>query len=97
MRRVKLADHDRDRLSRPIRGRGGFQSLLRRIAGGIEPATGVFEISEADAERVVRYMAKYGDGGFQGRLGSLAAVLLVARIVPPRPDKETSSSFGKAA
>ena len=51
MRRVKLADHDRNRLSRPIRGRGGFQSLLRRIAGGIEPATGVLEISEADAER----------------------------------------------
>ena len=41
MRRVLLADHDRNRLSRPVRGRGGFQSLLRRIAGGIEPATGV--------------------------------------------------------
>ena len=53
MRRVKLADHDRNRLSRTIRGCGGFQSLLRRIAGGIEPATGVLEISEADAERVV--------------------------------------------
>ena len=90
MRRVLLADHDRIRLSRPVRGRGGFQSLLRRIAGGIEPATGVFEISEADAERVIRYRAKYGHGGFQGRLGTLAAVL-VAR------QKETSSSFGKAA
>ena len=69
---------------------------MRRIAGGIDPATGALEISESDAERVVRYWAKYGDGGFQGRLGSLAAVL-VARIVPPRADKETSSSFGKAA
>ena len=48
------------------------------------------------SERVVRYSDKYGDGGFQGRLGSLAAVL-VARIVPLRPDKETSSSFGEAA
>ena len=76
MRRVKLADHDRNWLSRPIRGRGGFQSLLRRIVGGFEPATGVLEISEADAERIVRYRAKYGDGGFQGRLGSLAAVLV---------------------
>ena len=77
MIRVLLTDHDRDRLSRPIRGRGGFQSLLRRIAGGIDPATGVLDISEADAERVVRYRAKYGAGGFQGRLGSLAAVLVV--------------------
>ena len=82
MRRVLLADHDRNRLSRPVRGSGGFQSLLRRIAGGIDPATGVLEISESDAERVVRYWAKYGDGGFQGRLGSFAAVLV---------------SFGKAA
>ena len=96
MRKVLLADHDRNRLSRPIRGRGGFQSLLRRIAGGIDPSTGVLEISEADAGRVIRYCAKYGDGGFQGRLGSLAAVL-VARIVPPQPDEKTSSNFGKAA
>ena len=97
MRRVVLADHDRNRFSRPVRGRGGFQSLLRRIAGGIDHATGVIEISEADAERVVRYSDKYGDGGFQGRLGSLAAVLVARRIVPLRRDKETSSSFGKAA
>ena len=71
MRRVILADHDRNRLSRPVRGRGGFQSLLRRIAAGIDPATGVLEISEAEAERIARYWAAYGAGGFQGRLGSL--------------------------
>ena len=67
-----------------------FRVYCEESRGGIEPATGVFEISEADAERVIRYRAKYGHGGFQGRLGTLAAVL-VAR------QKETSSSFGKAA
>ena len=62
MRRVLLADHDRNRLSRPARGSGEFQSLLRRITGGIDPATGVLEISESDAERVVRYWASMAMG-----------------------------------
>ena len=53
--------------------------FLRTIAGGIDRATGVLDIAERDVERVIRYAAKYGGGGFQGRLGPLAAALAAQR------------------
>ena len=77
--RVQLTDPTLNRFGRPVRGRGGFQNLLRTITGGIDRATGVLDISERDVERVIRYAAKYGDGGFQGRLGPLAAALATQR------------------
>ena len=65
--RIQLTDNEVERFSRPIRGQGGFQDLLRRIQGGIDHATNVLDVSDADAERLVRYSFEYGAGGFQGR------------------------------
>ena len=77
--RIRLTDPTLNRFRRPVRGQGGFQNLLRSIAGGNDRATGVLNISERDVERVIRYAAKYGGGGFQGRLGPLAAALAAQR------------------
>ena len=75
MRTIQVADSDFAPLDRPVRGEGGFQNLLRRIRAGHDPATGTLEISAPDAERVMRYSADYGGGGFQDRLGPLATAL----------------------
>ena len=75
MRRIRVNAWDFVPLDRPVRGEGGFQNLLRRIRAGYDPATGTLEISAPDAERVMRYSADYGGGGFQGRLGPLATAL----------------------
>ena len=52
-------------LRKPIRGRGGFQSLLRRLQGQLDGRQ--LDVSPADAERLRRYSAAYGGGGFQRR------------------------------
>ena len=64
--RIQLSRAEVARYTRPVSGRGGFQTLLRRIAKQISP-DGVLEISEADLERLVRYSFQYGQGGFQER------------------------------
>ncbi len=75
MRRIQVSQSDFALLDRPVRGQGGFQNLLRRIRAGYDPATETLEVSGPDAERVTRYSADYGGGGFQGRLGPLATAL----------------------
>jgi hypothetical protein len=52
-------------LRKPIRGHGGFQSLLRRLQGQLDGRH--LDVSPADVERLRRYSAAYGGGGFQRR------------------------------
>ncbi len=75
MRTIQLADFDFGFLNQTVRGAGGFQNLLRRIKAGYDPRAGTLQISALDEERVIRYSADYGGGGFQGRLGPLVAAL----------------------
>jgi hypothetical protein len=63
---VRLESEDLEYLSRPVRGQGGFQSLLRKIQQQITGQT--LALSIADAERLVRYSRDYGGGGFETRL-----------------------------
>jgi precorrin-6B methylase 2 len=67
---LALSDADRRRLMRPVRGSGGFQSLLRTLQRRLRP-DGTLTLDAATAERVMRYCTRYGSGGFQGRLLSL--------------------------
>lgn len=63
---IQLSPAEVARYTRPIRGQGGFQALLRRIAKQISPS-GVLTISEDDLEKLIRYSFAYGQGGFQER------------------------------
>lgn len=68
--KIQLTPVERNRLTRPVNGRGGFQVLLRklqkRLKGNTVTLTSVDEI-----EKVGRYLKKYGKGGFQSRIASL--------------------------
>jgi hypothetical protein len=64
--RIQLTPVEVARYSKPVRGRGGFQTLLRRISKQISPS-GVMTVSAADAEKIVRYSFQYGPGGFEDR------------------------------
>lgn len=55
-------------LSKPVNGKGGHQTLLRRLQKQIEE--GVLTVSSADMEKIVRYLLSYGRGGFQSRLAA---------------------------
>ena len=64
--RIKLSSAEVARYTRPVRGQGGFQTLLRRISKQIA-ANGVLTISEGDLEKLIRYSFAYGQGGYQER------------------------------
>ncbi|MBA2669250.1 MAG: hypothetical protein H0U67_02640 [Gemmatimonadetes bacterium] len=68
--RIPLSPQAQTAFSKPIVGRGGHQTLLRRLQGQIQD--GVLEISSADMEKMLRYMLSYGSGGFQQRFAAAA-------------------------
>ena len=68
---IRLDPAQVDFLSRPIRGEGGYQSLLRRLQSHL--SDGVLRLSADDCERIVRYTRDYGQGGWQDRLASIVA------------------------
>lgn len=70
--RVALTADEAERLNIPISAeqQGGFQNLLRRLQGDLkrQGAGFLLGIKREDAERLVRYSANYGGGGWQGRI-----------------------------
>ena len=66
--RIKLSTAAQRALAKPVVGRGGHQTLLRRLQGQIQE--GVLTASPADVERMLKYMLSYGPGGFQQRLAA---------------------------
>jgi hypothetical protein len=62
---ITLTPTETTLLRKPIRGRGGFQSLLRKLQRQLEGQQ--LAVSAADVERLTRYSAAYGGGGFQRR------------------------------
>jgi hypothetical protein len=65
---VQLNAEETAALMRPIRGQGGFQSLLRGLQRSFDRPSKVLTLSEEQIERIVRYTTDYGWGGFEGRL-----------------------------
>lgn len=63
---IALTDEQLVRLKRPLKGSGGWQSLLRNIQKRINGTN--LELSVRDVCRILRYSKDYGEGGFQGRL-----------------------------
>jgi hypothetical protein len=71
MAKVQLSPAEIARFRKPIRGKGGFQTLLRRIAGNIKD-DGSVNLTTDDAEKLLRYSFKYGGGGFEDRMKATA-------------------------
>lgn len=71
-------------LRRPVVGRGGFQSLLRRLQAGLRGRA--LTVTDADLDRLVRYCAG-PVGGFQRRLRAVIVDYLAGRVFVARPLK----------
>lgn len=65
---IRLSARARTAFAKPVNGKGGHQTLLRRLQKQIDD--GVLSASEADLEKMLRYMLSYGKGGFQQRLAA---------------------------
>jgi hypothetical protein len=70
--RIELSDADLEQLMRPIRGQGGWQSLVRRLQRQV--AGNVVELSEYDQQSILHYLLSYGTGGWQGRIAGIAGM-----------------------
>lgn len=69
--RVPLTAGALREIRKPHRGRGGFQSLLRKLAKQVVEDGAAVMMSAKDFERWIRYSTKYGEGGFEERLRSV--------------------------
>lgn len=56
---------------RQVNGRGGFQSLLRRLQRTWDPVTQTIEVSQKDLNVILRELGRGPRGGFQQRLLAL--------------------------
>lgn len=65
MRTVPLRQETADMLRRPIKGRGGFQSLMRRIQNGLRGRQ--LRVEQADLDSLLRAASGPSVGGFQRR------------------------------
>jgi hypothetical protein len=72
---------------RRIAGQGGLQSLLRRIQR--EPGSGdELQVTVGTVERIARYVEKYRQRGFQGRLRYVSAELRgLAQALKPMSER----------
>ena len=68
--KIQLSDRELAKITKPIKGQGGFQTLLRRIQKQVHG--NVLEASETDIEKLIRYSFEYGHGGFQERAKTAA-------------------------
>lgn len=66
---VRLEPEQMEFLQRPLRGQGGYQTLLARLQDNMDGDR--LRLTRTDCERVVRYGTRYGQGGFQTRLQSI--------------------------
>lgn len=67
---VDLTDQELEWIQRPVKGQGGFQSLMRRIQGQLNGNRLI--MPRAEGERLVRYAGDYKQGGFQDRIKTIA-------------------------
>ena len=74
---IKLGDEAMKNLMKPIRGEGGFQTLMRRLQKRLRESLKSHEVWVTPEEivRVHRYTTKTGQGGFQGRLSPVVGAI----------------------
>ena len=77
-------------LNLPVRGRGGMQSLLRSLF--LTRSGCIQHLTPTQVERIKRYAFKYGGGGFQNRLLSIALRISDNNSIP-RNDEHKSQGL----
>lgn len=66
-----------ERLSKPVTGKGGWQSLLKDIQGQRDPSTPLaLELPESLLHRMIPYAVKFGSGGYQGLIRWILCLVL---------------------
>lgn len=83
MRVVRLHSDTAAMLRRPINGRGGFQSLMRRIQLGLRGRQ--LRVGQADLDALVRALKQPHVGGFQRRARAILVDVIMQDLRPAPP------------
>ncbi len=87
--KIQLSDGDVEQLMRPVRGQGGWQSLVRRLQGQVDG--NVIDLSERDQQNILHDLLSYGTGGWQDRIAGVAGV---SRSNPKQKKAKTRRRVG---
>jgi hypothetical protein len=82
LRTVPLHPDTAAMLRRPIKGRGGFQALMRRIQSGLRDHTLLITVDDYDA--LVRAVRGPHAGGFQRRARAILVDVIMQELAPTR-------------
>ncbi len=74
---VTLLASEKQAVTDPVNGEGGFQNLLRGLQDRLDGNTLI--LHPIEVERIHRYADEYGQGGFQDRFTLIAAAIRRAR------------------
>lgn len=77
-RHVQLRPQTADMLAKPIKGHGGFQSLMRRIQQGLRGYQ--LTIDEADLNNLLQSTRGRSVGGFQRRCRDIVVDAVIERL-----------------
>lgn len=70
---VKFSKKEREILSKPLVGSGGFQCLIRKLQRKLTPAG--IELDTEEISHIYKYATKHGQGGYQERLSLFKPVV----------------------
>lgn len=77
--KIWLSPEQQALVLRPVNGRGGFQSLLRRLQRSFDPGTSTINVATKDLETILREIGRGPRGGFQQRLSALEPTPAMAK------------------
>ena len=68
---AELTEEEAEAFMRPVKGEGGFQSLLRVLQKKFDKKARTVKLEGDEIEKINRYTGQYGAGGFEDRLAGL--------------------------
>ena len=83
MAHYELTREELNELNRPVKGVGGFESLIRRLQKQVNHATAEIKLTDKDLDDIQRCAFDYKDGGFETRL-----VTIFGRVLGPKLGRE---------
>lgn len=82
VRTVRLRAISLDLLQKPVTGKGGFQSLMRRLQQGLDLEGPTLTVTVGDVDTLIGYCQRPRAGGFQRRLWAVVCDVVVDGIRP---------------
>jgi hypothetical protein len=93
---IVLPPELRDRIVKPVKGAGGWQTLMTDIQGHTDGPGLTAEIPDALLRRLIPYAVEFGSGGYQGVIRWILCLVLAQHMPQLIGEGTTLMSLAKA-